>query len=146
MIWKVCCEADSPSKALQAATACVPDLAVVELSLKDGHGLECIKDLRHRFPDMPLLVFSMHDESVFGTCVFQAGARGYVNKSEPMVVLLQAIRKVLAGSFYFSDALQAQMSESLFIKNGRRKETASTCSATGSWKCWMKSVGAMDRS
>jgi DNA-binding NarL/FixJ family response regulator len=76
------------------------DLAIVDLALPDQGGLELIKDLRIQFPDLPILVHSMHDGTIFAERAIRAGARGYVMKQESGRELISALRQVLAGKIY----------------------------------------------
>ena len=88
---------------------CRPALAIVDLSLKTGHGLELIKDLQIRCPKLPVLVLTMHDEALYAERALRAGARGFVTKQEPTPVILAAIRRVLAGELYVGDKLAQQL-------------------------------------
>jgi len=83
-----------------------PDLVLVDLSLKGGSGLELIKDLNRNYPDMLIIVVSLHDENVYAERVMRAGAKGYIMKSEATESILFAIRKVLKGGIYLSSAMQ----------------------------------------
>jgi DNA-binding NarL/FixJ family response regulator len=76
----VCCEAESASGALQQVRALGADLAIVDLSLEEGNGLELIRSLHEIVPRLPILVLSMHDESLFAERALRAGARGYIMK------------------------------------------------------------------
>ena len=99
----VCGEAESAPAALSALCAKQPDLAIVDISLKNSSGLELIKNLKKLTPDLPVLVLSMHDESLYALRVFQAGARGYINKSETAPKVIEAIRRILEGKLYMSE-------------------------------------------
>ncbi len=98
----VCGEADTAREAIGAVSRQRPDVAVVDISLPDAHGLELIKDLHTLHPRLPLLVFSMHDEALYAERALQAGARGYLMKREPPQALMAAIRQVLNGEIYLS--------------------------------------------
>ena len=84
-------------------------MAVVDISLKDSSGIELIKDLKVRFPDLLVLVLSMHDESFYAERVLRAGARGYVTKEEATESVIIAIRKLLDGGIYLSDNMASKM-------------------------------------
>ena len=101
----VCGEAEDATAALAAVTRQMPDVAVIDLSLKDSYGIELIKDLGKRYPKLPTLVLSMHDETVYAERALRAGARGYVTKQEASRQILKAIRKVLSGGLYLSEAM-----------------------------------------
>ena len=120
---EVCGEADGAAEALRAVEEFRPDLAVVDLSLKDSSGLELIKDLRIRYPRLLVLVLSMRDESFYAERVLRAGARGYVVKDEGCAVVVEAIRKVLKGQIYLSDRIASKMIGSYV--GGARPGTAS---------------------
>jgi DNA-binding NarL/FixJ family response regulator len=103
----VCGEAENPVGALAAAATAKPDLAVVDISLKDQSGLELIKDFKVRFPNLLILALSVHDESVYAERALRAGARGYVMKREASEKVLEAIRSVLDGTVYVSSRIAA---------------------------------------
>lgn len=109
----VCAEASNASHALAAVEAHRPDLVLVDLNLPGRGGLELIRDLRAVAPDLPLLVLSMHDESVFAERVLRAGGRGYVSKEAGGDRLLEAIRRVLSGQIYVSETVSTRLLDSL---------------------------------
>src|SRR4051812_47374464 len=80
--FEVCGEASGIAEAREIAATVSPDVAVVDLSLKDGSGIELIKELKETHAGLKLLVISMHDESVFAERALRAGAAGYVSKHE----------------------------------------------------------------
>ena len=82
---------------------------MVDISLKSSNGIELIKDLRIRHPDVAILVLSMHDESFYAERVLRAGAKGYVMKEEATEKVIYAIRQILAGKIYLSDRMAASM-------------------------------------
>jgi DNA-binding NarL/FixJ family response regulator len=99
----VCGEAGSAAQAVAALGAARADLAIVDLSLEDSTGLDLIKSLQRLTPAVPVLVLSMHDESLYAERVFRAGARGYVNKRESAQRVVEAVRRVLDGKLYVSE-------------------------------------------
>jgi DNA-binding NarL/FixJ family response regulator len=105
----VCCEAGDARDAMQRITSSKPDLAVVDISLEGKSGLELIKDAQALQPELPILVMSMHDESLYAERVLRAGARGYVMKTAGGEAILQAIRQVLNGKIYVSPRMSAQI-------------------------------------
>ena len=111
----VCGEAQGRSDAITAAERLRPDLALVDLSLRSGDGIELIKDLRVRLPSLLVLVLSMHDETIYAERVLRAGARGYVMKQEKFERLLLAIGRVLAGAIYVSDQVAAHAVQRLAV-------------------------------
>jgi DNA-binding NarL/FixJ family response regulator len=109
----VCGEADSVEAALEVCAASNADLAIVDLSLGKVSGLELIKELHARHPDVAILVLSMHDESLFAQRALRAGARGYLQKHEAIEGLVDAIHHVLSGKVYVSDTVAQQVLASL---------------------------------
>jgi DNA-binding NarL/FixJ family response regulator len=105
----VCGEAESAGKALDLVTETQPDLVIVDITLKESSGLELLKNIRAQFPKIPVLVVSMHDESIHGEMAIRAGALGYIMKEEAMEKILVAIRRVLNGEVYVSDALATKL-------------------------------------
>ncbi len=106
---EVCGEAGSMSDGLELAISLKPDLAIIDLSLAGGSGLDLIEHIRARDPDILMLVASMHDEELYAERVLAAGARGYVNKQEAQDKIIQAIRRVLNGKVYLSDRMTERM-------------------------------------
>jgi DNA-binding NarL/FixJ family response regulator len=109
--------------ALSSLRESQPDLAIVDLSLGDEDGLDLIKEMKRRYPKIPLLVLSVHDEAIYAERAFNAGALGYVAKQQLDETVLSAIRLVLAGETYMSETLQRRFAER-YVR-GRTLETAS---------------------
>jgi len=99
----VCGETESAPAALSSIATAQPDLVIVDINLKSSSGVELIKDLKKLHPQVPMLVLSMHDESLYAERVFRAGARGYVHKRETAHKMIEAIRRVLEGKLYVSE-------------------------------------------
>ena len=118
---KVCAEADNARQAMDLALSQAPDLILLDISLPDKSGLELIKDIRALKPGLPILVVSMHDESLYAERVLRAGGRGYIMKQEGGKKLLHAIRQVLSGQIYVSEKMAAGILESF---SGRHTEAA----------------------
>lgn len=108
---EVCGEADSMEAALRALRSTEANLALVDLSLADGHGLELIRAMREIAPDVAVLVLSMHDEMLFAERALRAGARGYIMKQEAIGGLVDAIQQVLAGRVFLSDRMAQKILE-----------------------------------
>jgi DNA-binding NarL/FixJ family response regulator len=102
---EICAEAESVEQARQLLATAAPDLAIVDLSLAQGTGLDLIRWLRESAPDLPVLVLSMHDEALFAERVLRAGARGYIMKREAITGLVGAIRQVLSGRVFVSERI-----------------------------------------
>jgi DNA-binding NarL/FixJ family response regulator len=105
----VCGDAATMPQAISQIHDLQPSLLIVDLSLKDGSGLELVKQVKCSWPDMPVLVLSMHDEQLYAERALRAGALGYVMKHEDPEVLLGAIRQVLRGKVYLSQSMQDAM-------------------------------------
>jgi DNA-binding NarL/FixJ family response regulator len=88
-----------------------PDLALIDLSLKESNGLELIKNLAARNEKLKMLVISLHDEKVYAERALRAGAKGYVMKSEATKNVMTAIRSVLRGEVYLSDTMRGRIIE-----------------------------------
>lgn len=104
-------QADTAAQALAAMAQELPDLVLLDISLPDRNGLELIKDLQTLHPGLPVLVVSMHDESLYAERVLRAGGRGYIMKQEGGRKLMQAIRQVLAGQIYVSEKMSSKILE-----------------------------------
>jgi DNA-binding NarL/FixJ family response regulator len=102
-------EGDEAYQALRAIRDAKPDLALVDVSLKESDGIELLKELKAQMPDLPVLMLSMHDESMYAERALRAGASGYVMKQESPQTLLSAIRTVLSGKVYVSDKMSATL-------------------------------------
>ncbi len=105
----VCGEAASVAEARQAVLATDPDVVIMDLTLKDGNGIELIKDLKHQASHIKVLALSMHDESIFAERVLRAGGMGYVGKEEVSRTIVHAVRAVIAGKHYLSSKMTEQM-------------------------------------
>jgi DNA-binding NarL/FixJ family response regulator len=105
----VCGEANNTSEAMDVIRKLNPDLAIVDLSLPGANGIELIKNIRAEFSKLPILVLSMHDESLYAVRALRAGADGYVMKHEAMANVIQAIREVFDGRPYLSPTMAAQV-------------------------------------
>lgn len=101
--------ASSAIEALRKAKLIQPNLAVVDIMLKNSSGLDLVKDLKSRLPDIKLLVVSARDESVFAERALHAGACGYVNKEVATTKLIEAIRYVLGGGIYLSENMTSRL-------------------------------------
>jgi DNA-binding NarL/FixJ family response regulator len=105
----VCGETDSAPQALAAIALARPDVAIVDLSLKDSSGFDLIKNLKQSETGAAVLVLSMHDEAHYAERALRAGARGYVMKRETTKKVITAIRRVLEGKLYLSETIAEAM-------------------------------------
>jgi DNA-binding NarL/FixJ family response regulator len=108
---RVCGEAENAGQALDAVKASKPDLVLADITLPGKSGLELIKDIKAMRSELPVLVVSMHDESLYADRVLRAGARGYITKHEGGEKLMRAIRHVLGGKIYVSERISAHILE-----------------------------------
>ncbi|BBI98916.1 DNA-binding response regulator [Ferrigenium kumadai] len=104
-----CCEAADIEQAVEANRACPHDIAIVDMSLDNASGLELVRRFQVQFPELKLLVLSMHDESIYAEPALKAGASGYLMKQMATDVLLHAVRKILRGELYLSDQMHSRM-------------------------------------
>lgn len=109
----VCGESENAQDAMQMIEVLKPDIALVDISLGGENALELIKDIKIRHPRLPVLVHSMHDESVYAERALRAGAKGYIGKKESPQKLLQAIRDVMRGEISLSEAMTRQILHSV---------------------------------
>ena len=97
---EVCGEADNIRTGFELAQTSNPDVAIVDVTLKGSSGLELIKNLKAAGLEVPVLVLSMHDESLYAERVLRAGAKGYITKHEASAKVMTAVRQVLAGEIF----------------------------------------------
>lgn len=109
----LCCQAANAEEAVAAMPACDHAVAIVDISLDGDTGLDLIKTLRRRYPDLAILTLSMHDESLFAERALRAGANGYLMKQEGTKNILRAVQQVLAGRVYLSAAMQNTLAQRL---------------------------------
>lgn len=105
----ICGETGSAAEARREIPELAPDLAIVDLSLEDGNGLELVKELQSQCPPLKILIVSMHDETLYAPRSLEAGAEGYLSKQEPSEKVIEAIRHILDGRLYFSEEVNEQL-------------------------------------
>ena len=105
----VCGTAEDIYAALKAMQTLKPDIALADISLKGADGIELIKNLKIRMPALPVLVLSIHDESIYAPRALRAGARGFIMKQEATENVLLALRRVLSGEIYLSKRMANKM-------------------------------------
>ena len=105
----ICGEAGDAAEGIAKIRQLKPDLAIVDLSLPGANGIELIKNIRAEFQKLPVLILSMHDESLYALRALRAGAQGYVMKQEARENVIGAIREVLAGRPYLSSQMSAKL-------------------------------------
>lgn len=112
-------EAETASEGLQVLSNKRPDLALIDLSLKDSNGLELIKDVIHVVPGLLILVVSLHDENIYAERALRAGAKGFIMKAEATDNVMTAIRQVLNGNIYLSNDLKLKLVEKITTGNNK---------------------------
>jgi len=105
----VCGETSDAAQTLAKIPVLKPDMAIVDLTMDDSRGTELICELGERFKDLPVLVLSMHRESLYAERALRAGAKGYITKQEASHKIKEAIRAVLSGQIYISEAHASKM-------------------------------------
>src|SRR6202167_3444598 len=101
----VCGEAEEEQAAMKAIAEKRPDILIVDISLNGPDGLDLLKNLRLLYPDLPVLILSMHDESIYAERALRARANGYIMKQEATEKVLIAVRRILSGDIYLSDRM-----------------------------------------
>ncbi len=105
----VCGEAEDAQTAMQTMASVKPDILVLDISLNGPDGIDLLKDVRLRDPDLPVLILSMHDESIYAERALRAGAQGYIMKQEATEKVLVALRRILSHEIYVSDRIANRM-------------------------------------
>jgi len=111
-------EADSAPAALEVIRNQTPDLVTIDISLRGANGIELLKSIKAEHARLPVLVLSMHDESLYALRALRAGARGYIMKQEALERVMSAIRHVLRGELYVSPSMSGRMIEE-FVQGNR---------------------------
>src|SRR5207247_7639724 len=119
----VCGEAEDSAQAIAGIARTQPDVAVIDISLKNESGLELVKNLQSQFPAVGLIVLSMHDEALYAERALRAGARGYVMKRESTKSVLASIRRVLEGGVYISERVVNSMARR-FSSSSKKAESS----------------------
>src|ERR1700722_2452796 len=101
----VCGEAEEAQAAMRAIAVKQPDILIADISLNGPDGLDLLKSLRTLYPDLPVLILSMHDESIYAERALRARANGYIMKAEATEKVLIAVRRILGGEIYLSDRM-----------------------------------------
>jgi DNA-binding NarL/FixJ family response regulator len=119
----VCGDADSAPAALDQIAKMKPAIVITDIALKTSNGIELMKNLMTLCPNVPILVMSMHDESLYAERAIRAGARGYIMKREAADKIVPAIRAILGGDFYLSEQMKGKLLSGI-VRN-RKAEPAS---------------------
>lgn len=126
----VCSVAENGADAMTAIRQCSPDIVVLDLALPRSHGLEVLQDIHAHYPRLPVMIFSMHEESVYAERVLRGGARGYLMKHEKPERLLDGMRAILGGGYALSSSASAQLLQNL-SQPAVRQSSASPVSVLG---------------
>ena len=105
----VCGEAEEATGAMHMLASAKPDILIVDISLNGPDGLDLLKNIRNVYPTLPVLILSMHDESIYAERALRAGANGYIMKQEATEKVLVALRRILCGEIYVSDRIANKM-------------------------------------
>lgn len=120
----VCGEAPDAASAMKAVAELKPDLAIVDISLEKTNGIDLIKTLKAKHEEIPILVVSMHDESLYAERALRAGAQGYIMKNQPIKTVRDAIFKVLAGDIFLSERMSTSVLARLLL--GKKDQAISS--------------------
>ena len=117
----VCGEAEDARSAMQLVVTAKPDILVVDISLNGPDGLDLLKNIRTRYAYLPVLILSMHDESIYAERALRAGAQGYIMKQEASEKVLVALRRILGHEIYVSERISNRMLQRYIVspKEGR---------------------------
>jgi DNA-binding NarL/FixJ family response regulator len=102
-------QAENASAAMQAIAASSADMVILDISLGGVDGVTLTRDIKAHYPDIAILVLSMHDESLFAERALRAGARGYIMKNESSQKIMEAVHRVLSGELYLSERMSAKL-------------------------------------
>ena len=127
-------EAEDSVQALEAIKTLKPDMVIADISLKGSSGLELTKTIKAKYPNLPVLVQSMHDETLYGERALQAGAMGYIMKDSSMEILLTAIHKVLSGQIYTSEQMSARLVNKVIHGRTRTSTSPAECLSGREWE------------
>jgi DNA-binding NarL/FixJ family response regulator len=117
---EVCGESETAEQAIRLIRLLTPALVIVDITLKGSSGLELIKGIRALSIGIPVLVLSMHEESLYAERTLRAGATGYITKNQAADEVLGAIRRVLTGEIYLSDKMTSVFLRSLTLASAKR--------------------------
>src|SRR5258705_6467653 len=120
----VCGEAEDAQTAIHSVTSVRPDVMVVDISLNGPDGIDLLKNVRNSHPELPVLILSMHDESIYAERALRAGANGYIMKQEATEKVLIALRRILGGEIYVSDRIANKMLKHYITGSGTLRNSS----------------------
>ncbi len=133
---EICGEAENAADALTQIAALHPRAVILDITLKGVDGLELLRDIVSRWPTLPVLVLSMHNEEIYAERALRAGAKGYVMKEEAPDNVRAALRNVLRGEIYVSEKIMSRVLGKLAARSSRPRCRRWTASPTGSCRCF----------
>jgi DNA-binding NarL/FixJ family response regulator len=120
----VCGEAEDATGAMLVMASSRPDILIIDISLNGPDGLDLLKNVRTTHPTLPVLILSMHDESIYAERALRAGANGYIMKQEATEKVLVAVRRILNGEIYVSDRIANKMLKHYITGAGSLKNSS----------------------
>ncbi|MCP3875347.1 MAG: response regulator transcription factor [Desulfobacteraceae bacterium] len=120
----VCGSESTAEKARSAIKKHKPDLVIMDISLKESNGLDLVEEIKQGYPDLPVLVLSMYDESLYAERALISGARGYIMKQKAIVQVVEALRQVLSGNVYASQKIKDKVFNRM-VSSGKPDEKSS---------------------
>ena len=120
----VCGEAEEATGAMHVLASARPDVLIVDISLNGPDGLDLLKNIRTTHPTLPVLILSMHDESIYAERALRAGANGYIMKQEATEKVLVAVRRILNGEIYVSDRIANKMLKHYITGSGTLRNSS----------------------
>jgi len=120
----VCGEAEEAMGAMHVLASSRPDVLIVDISLSGPDGIDLLKNIRTTHPTLPVLILSMHDESVYAERALRAGANGYIMKQEATENVLVAVRRILSGEIYVSARIANQMLRHYITGSGTLRDSS----------------------
>lgn len=120
---EVCGEAEDAGQAVKQIQALTPDLVIVDITLKSTSGIELIKQIKELHKNIKILVYSMHEELLYGERALRAGAKGYVHKQDDPDTILKAIRQVILGKIFISEELNTKLLEKSLTNNHKNHDS-----------------------
>ncbi len=120
----VCGEAEEAMGAMHVLASARPDVLILDISLNGPDGLDLLKSVRATHPALPVLILSMHDESIYAERALRAGANGYIMKQEATEKVLVAVRRILTGEIYVSDRIANRMLRHYITGSGNLRNSS----------------------
>jgi DNA-binding NarL/FixJ family response regulator len=126
----VCQQAGDASEAMQSIAASGADMVILDISLGGIDGVALARNIKDRYPALPILVLSLHDEALFAERALRAGARGYIMKNESSPKIMEAVLRVLSGEIYLSEKMSARLLRKFLNVRGDENQDSSMAALT----------------